>query len=130
MEHNDDLTKAAALDERWEPKTEMSARAVPYDFDDRVEAVVEAFFSEYDSWPTARIGVNRRVNRVAEAAEYTSRVYPHALRATSAEWHASGGLRANALKALMGWSQLEVAKKYIRLSGTQTAKALHRAHGG
>lgn len=128
VEHHDDLTMQEALEERWEPKTANSARAVPYDFDAGVAAVVEAFVGDYDAWPTARIGVNRRVDRVAEAAGYDERIYPHCLRATAAEYHASEGLTTNPLKSFMGWSQLEVAKKYIRLSGRQTSKALNKAH--
>jgi integrase len=129
VDHNEDLTMQEALENRWEPKTEKGVRAVPYDFDPGVEAVVEAFFEEHDSWPTARIGVNRRVDRVAEAANYSDRVYPHALRATAASWHASRGVPPAALQALMGWAQLAVADKYVRLTGTATSRALNEAHG-
>lgn len=118
-----------ALEERWNPKTEKGARAVPYDFDAEVEAVVEAFFDDYDRWPTSRVGVNRRVDRVADAADYPDRVYPHALRATAASWHASRGVPPAALQALLGWSQLAVADKYVRLSGAATSRALNDAHG-
>jgi len=127
--HNDDLSYEEALEQRWEPKTEKGARAVPYDFDAEIEAVVEAFFDEYEAWPTSRIGVNRRVDRVAEEADYDERVYPHALRATAASWHASRGVPPAALQALMGWAQLAVADKYVRLSGAATSKALNDAHG-
>jgi integrase len=129
VEHDEDLTMQEALENRWEPKTEKGVRAVPYDFKPEVEAVVEAFFESYDAWPTARIGVNRRVDRVAEAADYTDRVYPHALRATAANWHASRGVPPAALQALMGWAQLAVADKYVRLTGTATSRALNDAHG-
>jgi len=129
VEHADDLTMQEALEQRWEPKTSKGARAVPYDFTEDVEAVIEAFFGEYDWWPTARIGVNRRVDRVADAAGYEGRVYPHALRATAASWHASRGVPPAALQALMGWAQLSVADKYVRLSGAATSKALNDAHG-
>jgi len=127
-EHND-ISVDEALQDRWEPKTAKGVRAVPYDFDSEVEAVVEAFFDDYDAWPTSRIGVNRRVDRVAEAADYDERVYPHALRATAASWHASRGVPPAALQALMGWAQLAVADKYVRLTGTATSRALNDAHG-
>jgi len=129
VEHNDDLTLEEALEERWEPKTAKGARAVPYDFDAEVEAVVEAFFDDYDHWPTSRIGVNRRVDRVAEAADYESRIYPHSLRATACTYHASRGVPSAALQAMAGWAQLQVANKYVRLSGAATSRALNDAHG-
>jgi len=126
-EHND-ISVEEALEDRWEPKTEQGARAVPYAFDAEVEAVVEAFFDSFDSWPTSRIGVNRRVDRVADAADYDGRVYPHALRATAASWHASRGVPPAALQAMLGWAQLQVADKYVRLSGAATSRALNEAH--
>ncbi len=127
--HDEDLTLEEAIEQRWEPKTAKGARAVPYDFDAETQAVVEAFFDSYDGWPTSRIGVNRRVDRVADAADYSDRVYPHALRATAASWHASRGVPPAALQALMGWAQLAVADKYVRLSGAATSRALNDAHG-
>jgi len=129
VEHNDGLTMEKALENRWEPKTTKGARAVPYDFDPQIQAVIEAFFEEYERWPTARIGVNRRVDRVADAADYQKRIYPHALRAASATWHASRGLPPAALQALHGWAQLSTANKYIRLTGTATSRALNEVHG-
>ncbi len=127
-EHHDELTMQEALEERWEPKTSNSARAVPYDFNAEVAAVVEAFIDDNDCWPTARIGVNRRVDRVAEAAGYDERIYPHALRATAASWHAYRGVPPAALQAMFGWAQLAVAEKYVRLSGEATSRALNEAH--
>lgn len=127
--HNEDLSYEEALDQRWEPKTAKGARAVPYDFDPEVEAVVEAFFDDYDHWPTSRIGVNRRVDRVAEAADYNDRIYPHSLRATALSFHASLGVPPAALQAMAGWAQLQVANKYVRLSGAATSRALNDAHG-
>lgn len=127
-EHND-ITYEEALADRWNPKTAKGARAVPYDFNDEIAAVVEAFFDDYDCWPTSRVGVNRRVDRIAEAAGYSDRIYPHALRATAATWHASRGLAPAALQSLMGWAQLSVANKYVRLTGAAVSRALKEAHG-
>lgn len=118
-----------ALEDRWEPKTSKGARAVPYGFDAQAAAVVETFFDDYDRWPTSRVGVNRRVDRVAEAADYDERLYPHALRATAASWHASRGVPSAVLQSLMGWAQLAVAEKYVRLTGEATSRALEEAHG-
>jgi integrase len=128
-EHNDGLTFEEAMDRRWNPKTRNSARAIPFDFSDRVEAVVTAFFDRYDAYPHSRVSVNRRVDRVALRADLDpSRVYPHALRATAATHHAYRGVPTTALQNLMGWEQLTTAQKYIRLSGEPTANALREAH--
>lgn len=130
-EHADDLTLREARAERWEPKTNNSARSIPFDFDADVEDAVEEFFWYYDQYPASRVSINRRVDRVAEEMGYpTERVYPHSLRATAATWHAYSSLPPTALQALMGWSKLSVAQKYIRLSGEQTAQSLREAHQG
>jgi integrase len=115
--------------EFWSPKTENSARAVPFDFSDEIEEVIEAFTFYEDSYDLSRASVNRRVDKILEAAGMPAeKCYPHALRATAASWHAYRGLPAVALQSLMGWSNLDVAQKYIRLSGGATAKALKNAH--
>lgn len=126
VEHNDDLSMETALAERWEPKTSNSARAIPFDFDEDVERLVEAFWRDRDRFPNSRASINRRVDRACEAAGIQT--YPHALRACAATWHAYRGLPAPALQSLMGWAKLNTATKYIRLSGGATADALRAAH--
>jgi integrase len=128
--YNDDLTMEKALQNRWNPKTENSARAIPFDFNDRVEAVVEAFFDQHDGYNPSRASVNRRVDRVLEEAGYPQDfTFPHALRATAATWHAYRGVDAVPLQALFGWADLATAQKYIRLSGGATQQALRETHG-
>lgn len=118
-----------AITRMWSPKTETSARAVPFSFTTRIRDTIEAFFFGREAFPKSRSAVNRRVDDAAEAAGWeTSRVYPHSLRATAATWHAYQGLPAPALQSLMGWSKLEVAQKYLRLSGSATARALQETH--
>lgn len=129
VDWHDDLTMDEALQNRWEPKTSNSARAIPFDFDPFIQTVVEEFFADRDRWPHSRVSINRRVDRVLEAAGYdTSKCYPHSLRATAASYHAYRGLPAAALQSLFGWSNLSTAQKYLRLSGGATAKALKDAH--
>lgn len=115
--------------EFWSPKTPGSARAIPFDFNEDIEDVITEFTFFADEYERSRASVNRRVDRMLEAAGMpTSKCYPHALRATAASWHAYRGLPAVALQSLMGWSNLDVAQKYIRLSGGATARALKQAH--
>lgn len=129
VDYDPELEMDAVLDKRWKPKTANAARAIPFDFDSDVEATIRAFFDRFDRYEHSRVSINRRVNRVAEEAGMdASRVYPHALRATAATYHAYRGLPPVALQSLFGWSQLAVAQKYIRLSGGSTAKALRDVH--
>lgn len=124
-----DIGLQEALDNRYSPKTATSARAIPFGFDDAVRDAVEEFFFSYDEYPKARVSINRRVDDALIAAGMKKeRTYPHALRATAASWHAYRGVPAVALQALMGWRQLDTATKYIRMSGSATAKALEDAH--
>lgn len=128
-EHNEDLTFEDALKQRWNPKTEAGARAVPFDFNSRVEGAVSEFAFCFDEYPHSRASVNRRVDRVLEEAGLPQDTcYPHSLRATAATWHAVNGLSTAALQSLLGWSDLQTAQKYVRASGGQTQRALAEAH--
>lgn len=129
VEHNDGLCFEDALDQRWEPKTTTSVRAIPFDFDPFVEAVILEFFETRDEFPRSRVTINRRVDRVLRAAGMPEqRCYPHSLRATAASFHAYRGVPSAALQDLFGWAQLSTAQKYLRLSGGATANALREAH--
>ena len=125
----DTLNFDDVFDEFWSPKTPNAARAIPFDFDETVREVVEEFTFFNDCYPLSRASVNRRVDDLLEAAGWdTSKCYPHALRATAGTWHAYRGLPPVALQSLMGWADLGVAQKYIRLSGGATAEALRATH--
>jgi integrase len=126
--HNDDLKPEKALDDRWHPKTVSSARAIPFDLSLRVELCIERFTDRYEQFPGSRSMINRRVTTAAEQADIGGRVYPHCLRATAASYHAYKGVAPVPLQALMGWSDLATAQKYIRISGTVTANALRQVH--
>jgi integrase len=125
---NTNLTEQEALADRWHPKTVTSARAIPFDLSLRVELCVERFADQYESFPHSRSTINRRVEEAAEHAALDGRVYPHCLRATAASYHAYKGVAPVPLQALMGWSDLATAQKYIRISGTATADALRQVH--
>lgn len=127
---DDDVTYEEALAGRWTPKTQASIRTVPFGFDERVAETIEAFFFHHEHYPGSRCSVNRRVDRLAEAAGMaTDRLYPHALRATAATHHAFQGVPIAALQALFGWSDLATPKKYIRLSGAAADKAMTDVYG-
>lgn len=130
VEKNDDLQLEDALAQRWSPKTPHSVRTIPFGFDDRIVTVLEEFFFHRDNYPRSRSSINRRVDRIAEAAGMQrDELYPHALRATAATYHAYQGLPVAALQSLFGWSQLSTAQKYVRLSGGATQDALQSVYG-
>lgn len=128
--NHDNLTLPEAKARRWEPKTENSARAVPYDFADEVQEALEAFFFHEESYAHSRASINRRLNEVIRVSDYPDDLcYPHALRATAATYHAHSGVNPVPLQHLFGWSDIQTANKYIRKSGAQTQMALRDAHG-
>lgn len=130
VQKNDDVELEDALRERWSPKTRHSIRTIPFGFDDRVRDVLEEFFFHRERYPRSRCSINRRVNRVAEAAGMDpSDVYPHCLRSTAATFHAYQGLPVAALQSLFGWAELSTAQKYVRLSGGATEQALDSVYG-
>ncbi len=126
--HNEQLTQEEAMKGRWHPKTVASARAIPVDLSLRLELCLQRFTDEYEAFPRSRTAVNRRVNAVAEVADIEGVVSPHCLRATAASYHAYQGVAPVPLQALMGWSDLATAQKYIRISGRATADALRQVH--
>ena len=122
------MTYDAALAERWNPKTENSVRAIPFDFDIRAQMCIEEFADRYDGFPRSRATVNRRINRAADAAGIEERVYPHALRATSASFHASRDVSPYSLMSIMGWNDIQTARSYIRASDETAAKEIRSKH--
>lgn len=126
--NSESVTVAQARATRWHPKTSSSARVVPLDVSLRVDLCIERFADRYGTFPRSWSTVNRRVHEAAEAAELRGRVYPHCLRATAASYHSYRGVPPVPLQALMGWSDLSTAQKYIRISGTATARAIRQAH--
>ena len=125
-----DIGVEAAMEERWKPKTDRASRAIPFDFSPRVELVMERFFDRFDGFPYSRKTINRRVTKAAENAKQTDpeRTYPHCLRSTAATYHASRGLKAMQLQALLGWEDVTTAQKYVKLTGEHTARALRNVH--
>jgi len=119
-----------AMDKRWHPKTETAIRDVPFGFSARVEVVVERFFKRFDEYPCSSQSINRRVERAAENARRIDPgpLYPHALRATAATYHAGRGLSVTPLQAMFGWCDLETPMKYVKSSGKNTARELDNIH--
>lgn len=122
------LTLEEAISHRWHPKTESAVREVPFGFSPRVEVIMKRFFDKYDEYPHAGTSVNRRVKRVLDNCDEIDNLYPHALRATAATYHAGRGLGVTPLQSLMGWADLETPMRYVKASGKNTARELSTIH--
>jgi integrase len=128
-EHNEDLSYEEALRLRWHPKTENGIREIPFDWSERVRLVLEQFTDLVDGYPNSRNVVNRRVSDLAqEAGMDVDGLYPHALRAASATYHAGRGVDALNLMSLHGWEMLATAQLYLQESSANTQRALRAAH--
>lgn len=117
-----------ALAQQWQPKTSTSAREVTFDFDVRVELALEEFFDRFDGWERSAATVNRRINRVAGLSPVESRVYPHALRATAASYHASRDISIHSLMSTMGWADPGTARAYVTSNADQAAREIRSKH--
>lgn len=127
-DNSDQLTHPGALAGRWHPKTAAAARVIPFDTSLRVELCIEEFAERYEEFPKSPSTINRRLSEAAAHADIDGRVNPHCLRATAASYHSYRGVTPVPLQGLMGWSDLTTAQKYIRISGTATARAVRKAH--
>jgi integrase len=124
---NNDMTAEEALEHCWSPKTEASVRTLFYGFSEQVVQAVEELADVVGEFDKCPLTVNDRVNKLAERAGLQQNLYPHALRATAGIRWADLGLEAHYLQAWMGWSSIEVAVHYLRVSGSQIAARIERA---
>lgn len=128
-EYNEDLTYEEALAMRWHPKTENGIREIPFDWSERISLVLRQFVERIGDYPNSRNVVNRRVDELAaEAGMDVGGVYPHALRAASATYHAGRGVDALNLMSMHGWETLQTANVYLSESSANTQRALRAAH--
>jgi integrase len=100
----------------WTPKSVKGVRSVYYGYDRRFEQLLSDFFEDHESLGLSVNAAERRVKKLLKAAGLGNHV-PHDLRKTTATRFARHGLTAFELMTVMGWSDIEVAKAYIRLSG-------------
>lgn len=127
-DNSDQLNYSHALAGRWQPKTAAVARVISFDASLRVEFCIEEFADRYEEFPKSPSTINRRLSEAAAQADVDGRVYPHCVRATAASYHSYREVTPVPLQGLMGWSDLTTAQKYIRISGTATARAIPKAY--
>lgn len=105
-------------------KTKAAARTIPYGNLVKAERVIPAYFDFRSEIPVSGRTVYRHVKKWATEAGITTRVYPHSLRATAATKFAENDMNAQALREIMGWKNLETAKRYIKSTGRAAEKFL------
>jgi len=127
-EYHDDVDIEEALGMAWSPKTPSSVRAIPYGWSELTIGVVEEFADRVGSLEYDQSTINRRVKDMAERVGLDrEEIYPHALRAASGLFHAGMGVEAHFLMAIMGWNDIDVARSYLQIEGTQLANRIERA---
>lgn len=128
-EHTD-VTVEEAIEQQWQAKTPAAAREVYYGFSSRCQVYIERLLDHYGSWPLSPQGVYRRVSSAAANAQELSEddVFPHALRATAATYHAGRGLELSSLLQMMGWARPSTAERYLARSSQNTARQLDSIH--
>lgn len=128
-EKDESITYETALRTRWKPKNEES-RTIWFGFDESLVELIDEYLYKNGEFARARVTINRRIDRVAEACEMVnkSEIYPHALRAHAATFHANKGMRAFHLKEFMGWSDVDGAMPYIKMASGDVRSELKRIH--
>jgi len=121
-----DATTEDFLHVAWDPKTDAAQREIAFDAVTRAELAIEEFFDRFDEWPHAAQSINRRVKKMARETDGIEEadLYPHALRATAAEFWAAHQIGPHSLQSLMGWAQLSTSRNYISSSGDRLAQAM------
>ena len=102
-------------------KTENSARVIP--IVPELEPILKKFFDHYRVVKNFIPHRQKAWELIKILGERTGiKLFPHAVRATFATILARKDYNAPAIQAVMGWSKLETANKYIRLSGRMVEK--------
>jgi uncharacterized protein (DUF1330 family) len=118
VEDRNDVDVEEALEFYWQPKYQASARGIPYGFSDRAIEIVETFVEEVGELDVCQSTINRRVDTLQERAGLDGDLYPHALRAAAGLYWAMNGLEATFLQSMMGWKDLTVANRYLRMNAS------------
>ena len=110
------------LDGYWVPKTKASARTIP--IVPEAQKVIYPFFKQnkmvLDVFP-ARQYINNVLKRLEKRSKV--KLFPHALRGTFATMLASRKFTPYEITDTMGWSDINVAIFYIKLSGEVLSEA-------
>lgn len=76
------MTPKRALASRWQLKTVVSARSIPFDLTLRVELCIDRFANRSDGQALCRSTVTHQLQESTEQTDLTGCIYPPRLRAT------------------------------------------------
>jgi len=110
----------------WRPKSKAGARAIPFRHFPVTREVLKGYFGVFDDVGRSRRALQLKLKRIAQRAELTNKIYPHALRSTAAMMFANAGLSAQGLCEVMGWEDLRTAQVYITRSGRTAAQEIEK----
>lgn len=125
-----DVSYEKALRRCWSPKNEMAARTIPFGWDDELVDLIDEYMYKHGGFPKARVAINRRVDDMTEESDRVDKedVFPHALRAHAAIYHAKKGMRAYHLTEFMGWADVSGAMPYIKMAADDLQTEMKRVH--
>lgn len=128
---SNDMSYERALREYWRPKNDNAARDIWFGWNDDMFDLLDEYLALHGEYPHSRVSINRRVTQIAEESSRVEAesVYPHALRAHAAMYHARKGVRAFQLSQFMGWSDVSFAMDYIKMAADDVETEFKRAHG-
>ena len=99
----------------WQPKYQHG-RSISFRIGPDIELFLKKFFTEYDIFPVSQKLIYDYVKKLG-AMTGIEPIYPHACRASAAMQFARDGYNTFQLMGMMGWTDLETARHYVRLSG-------------
>lgn len=127
LDSSDDAVQEYAYEHQFEPKTDSSARVIPFGWSGRITAWLLRFFDEKQYIDLSQQHIRNSVRKAARNADGVNpeNVTPHPLRATAATFFADAGLSSKPLRDLLGHSDRTEARRYVRNSGRQLTHRIH-----
>lgn len=115
----------------WRPKTEAAVRSIPYGWSPRAQEALIILTDMHECWPHSYTTLQRRLKNALENAPGLSpdATTLHGLRGTAASYHAGNGVNKEALKQMMGWEGDRTPRKYLRIDGQMTQRAMREVYG-
>jgi len=112
----------------WRPKTKDAIRNIP--IVPEIRGLIKSFFKNFNSvmdlFPgktPARVQVYNILRELERKVKLKHRLFPHALRGTFATILASKGFDEWEIKSALGWKRIDVATRYIKISGARLERA-------
>lgn len=124
-------TKNISIEEvkkwQWQPKSKAGARSIYFGNNPETTKVIHQFFAKYDRWPYSVNVAEHRSRKLFNLAGLDDHTY-HDLRKTHATERAAK-LSLFQLMDVMGWDDINVAKKYVRFRGLASVKVQKEIFG-